>query len=202
MARIRLAPVLRAGFARLCRPLFAAALLLLGGAAVAADFSVGVAGGVDRGRVTCVAAFACDSHSTFGKIFVTYQLDNAFELQALYFDAGHFKGGDTTSLGTEFGGTFKVSGFGLTAGYRWHLADDWSIAARAGAAGVRTRFDYADPFSGSTSKNLVEPFVGLAIDYAITPAIRVGLGYDWTRFKVYTTQGSLQMLGLAAQYSF
>ena len=39
-------------------------------------------------------------------------------------------------------------------------------------AGVRTRFDYADPFSGSTSKNLVEPFVGLAIDYAITPAIR------------------------------
>lgn len=38
--------------------------------------------------------------------------------------------------------------------------------------------------------------------YAITPTLRVGLDYDLTRFKVHTTRGQLQMLGVAAQYSF
>lgn len=61
-----------------------------------------------------------------------------------FFDAGRFKGGDTTPLGTQFGGTFKVNGFGLTAGYRWEFAPLWSVAARAGVASVRTRFDYAN----------------------------------------------------------
>lgn len=165
-------------------------------------WSVGIGVGADRGRVDCVASFACDRSSTAVKLFAGYRVSDPIELQAILFDAGNFKGGDTTPLGTQFGGTFKVSGIGLTGGYRWPFASDWSLVGRAGIAGVRTRFDYANDLAASVGKTTVQPLLGLGVGYAITPALRLGLDYDLTRFKVHVTRGSLQTLGLAAQYSF
>ena len=184
------------------RVLGAAAALLAAGAASGADFSVGAGAGTDRGRVDCVASFACDRSSTHWKLFAGYQLSRVVDIQGVWFDAGHFQGGDTTPLGTEFGGTFKVSGFGLTGGYRWEFAPSWSVAGRAGFASVRTRFDYANSAFGSASKTTIQPLFGIGLGYAITPSARLSLDYDATRFKVHTTHGSLQMLGVAVQYSF
>ena len=178
------------------------AAALIGARAAAADFSVGVGVGADRGRVDCVASFPCDHSSASAKLFAGYRVSEAVDVQAVYFDAGRFKGGDTTPLGTEFGGTFKVSGFGLTGGYRWDFAPSWSLAGRAGLAAMRTRFDYANAAFGSASKTTVQPLLGLGLGYAITPTVRLSLDYDVTRFKVHTTRGSLQMLGVSAQYSF
>lgn len=179
-----------------------AGAMLASAAAGAAGLNLGVAAGIDRGRVDCVAAFACDRSSNHAKVFVGYQLSDSIDLQAVYFDGGRFKGGDTTPLGTQFGGDFKVNGFGLTVGYRWEFAPSWSLSARAGIASVRTRFDYASPFSGSASQTRTQPLLGLGIGYAIAPNWRLGLDYDVTRFKVHTTQGPLQMLGLSTQFSF
>lgn len=184
------------------RWLFAAAALIGASAAVAADFSVGVGAGADRGRVDCVASFPCDRGSAGWKLFAGYQISEAVDLQAVWFDAGRFKGGDTTPLGTEFGGTFKVSGFGFTGGYRWDFAPSWSLAGRVGLAAMRTRFDYANAAFGSASKTTAQPLLGLGLGYAIAPSVRLSLDYDLTRFKVHTTRGSLQMLGVSAQYSF
>ena len=184
------------------RWLFAAAALIGTGPIAAADFSVGVGAGADRGWVDCVASFACDRGSAGWKLFAGYQLSEAVDVQAVWFDAGRFKGGDTTPLGTEFGGIFKVSGFGLTGGYRWDFAPSWSLAGRVGLAAMRTRFDYANAALGSASKTTVQPLLGLGLGYAITPTVRLSLDYDLTRFEVHTTRGPLQMLGVAAQYSF
>ena len=170
--------------------------------AAAAEFSIGAGAGVDRGRVDCVASFPCDRSSTHAKLFAGYRLTDTIDLQLVYFDGGSFKGGGTTPLGTEFGGKFKVDGLGFTAGYRWGFAPAWSLAGRAGLASVRTRFDYANPVWGSASQTNVHPLLGVGIAYAITPTLRLGLDYDLTRFKVHTTRGPLQMLGLAAQYTF
>ena len=172
------------------------------GSAAAEGFSIGLGAGPDRGRVDCVASFACDRSSSHWKLTGGYRLAEPIDLQAVWFDAGRFKGGDTTPLGTEFGGTFKVGGFGLTAGYQRDIAPGWSVVARAGAASVRTRFVYENSAYGSASKTTLQPLVGAGISYAISPALRVGIDYDVTRFKVHTRRGSLQMLGLAAQYSF
>jgi len=182
-----------------------AALALTGAtAANAAGFGIGIAAGPDRGRVDCVASFACDRSSAFAKLFAAYRFDDAFDMQAVYFDGGSFRGGDTAPLGTEFGGRFKVNGLGLTAGYRWSFAPSWSLSARAGLASVRTRFEYAAPFDGiaSVSRTTTQPLLGAGVAYAVTPQVRFGLDYDVTRFKVHTTRGPLQMLGLSAQYSF
>jgi predicted porin len=184
------------------RCLFTVAALIGASEVAAADFSVGVGAGADRGRVDCVASFPCDHGSADWKLFAGYRISETLDVQAVFFDAGRFKGGDTTPLGTEFGGRFKVSGFGLTGGYRWQLAPSWSLGGRAGLAAVRTRFDYADTTLGSAGKTTLQPMVGLGLAYAITPTVRLSLDYDVTRFKVHTTRGSLQMLGLAAQYSF
>ena len=184
------------------RWLLAAAALIGGGAASAADFSIGLAAGADRGRVDCVASAPCNRSSAHSKLYAGYQLSEAIDVQAVYFDAGRFKGGDTTPLGTEFGGTFKVNGFGVTAGYRWGFAPSWSLTTRAGLASVRTRFDYANTVWGSASQTTAQPLLGLGVAYAITPTLRLGLDYDVTRFKVHTTRGPLQMFGLAAQFSF
>lgn len=177
---------------------------LLGASALAgaADFSVGLSAGADQGRVDCVASFPCERRSSHVKLSAGFQLAPAVEVQAVYFDAGRFKGGDPVPGGGEFGGNYKVSGFGFTAGYRWDLVPLWSLTARAGLASVRTRFEYANTVWGSVSKSTAQPLFGIGVAYAITPTVRVGLDYDATRFKVHTTQGRLQMLGVAAQFSF
>jgi hypothetical protein len=190
--------------ARACRArwLLAAAGLIGGGAAPAADFSVGLGVGADQGRVGCIASAPCDRRSTQWKLVAGYHVSDVIELQALYFDAGHFSGGNTAPLGTEFGGRFKVNGFGMTAGYRWAFAPAWSLAARAGLASVRTRFDYANPAWGNARQATTQPLLGLGIGYAVTPALLVGIDYDVTRFKVHTTRGPLQMFSLSSQFSF
>lgn len=182
--------------------LLATVALAGSGGAIAGDFSVGVGAGVDRGRVDCAVSFPCASGSAHWKLFAGYRITETVEVQAVWLDAGHFKGGDTSPLGTEFGGTFEVSGFGLTGGYRWEFAPSWSLAGRAGLASVRTRFDYADAAVGSASKTTTQPLLGLGLACAITPAVRLSLDYDVTRFEVHTSRGPLQMLGLAVQYSF
>jgi predicted porin len=195
--RVRIAPIHRRD-----RWLLAAAATVVSGAAGAGDFSLGAGVGADRGRVECVDSFSCDSSSGHWKVFAGYRWGEAFELQAVYFDAGRFKGGGTTPLGTEFGGAFEVRGIGLTGGYRWAFSPSWSLVGRAGLASVRTRFDYADATVSSVSKTNVQPLLGLGLAYAVTPAVRLSLDYDVSRFKVHTDRGSLQMLGLSAQYSF
>ncbi|MCE9659206.1 MAG: outer membrane beta-barrel protein [Burkholderiales bacterium] len=184
------------------RSLLASTALLGAGAAAAADFSIGAGVGADRGRGRCVDSFACDRSDVQWKLFVGRQFSDAFDVQAVVFDAGRFKGGDTTPLGTEFGGSFKVRGVGLTGGWRWALAPSWSVAGRIGVAAVRTRFSYADGGTGAASETTAQPLAGVGIGYAITPAVRLSLDYDVSRFKVHKTHGSLQTLGLAAQYSF
>ena len=189
----------RRGFARSG---LGAAAWLAAGAACGADFSIGAGAYADRGRVDCVASFPCDRSSAGGKLSVGYRVGPEVDVQAVWFDAGRFHGGDTTPLGTEFGGTFKVSGFGLTAGYRWDLAPSWSLVGRAGLAAVRTRFDYANTAFGSASRTTAQPLLGVDLAYAIAPNVRVSVDCDLTRFKVHTTRGPLQMLGVAVQYSF
>ncbi len=166
------------------------------------DFSIGVGVGAARGRVDCVASFPCDHSGSSAGISAAYRFTDSVELRAAYFGAGSFKGGDTSPLGTKFGGTFKVGAIGLTGGYTWLFAPSWSLTGRAGVASVRTRFDYENAVWGSASKTTLQPLLGVGIAYAITPTIRVGIDYDATRFKVHTTRGPLQMLGVAAQFSF
>ena len=178
------------------------AMSLVAGAACAGEVSVGLGAGADRGKVDCVASAPCDHRSTQWQLFADYALNDAVGLRAVYFDAGRFDGGDTTPQGLEFGGRFKVSGVGLTAAYRWALAPQWSLTARAGLAAVRTRFDYANPVWGSASKTTAQPLIGASVSYAITPAVRIAVDWDAARFKVHTTQGPLQMLGVSAQLSF
>jgi hypothetical protein len=168
----------------------------------AGDFSVGAGVGVDRGKTDCVNSYACEHGSTHAKVFLGYRVAQGVELQAAVFDGGKFDGGDTSPLGTPFGGRFKVDGIGLAAGYRWSFAPAWSLKGQLGVASVRTRFDYAAPFSGEVSKRTTQPLVGVSAAYAIAPNWQLSLDYDETRFKVHTTRGSLRMLGFAAQYTF
>ena len=168
----------------------------------AKDFSIGVGAGAASGRVDCVASFACDRSGTSASVSAAYRFTDSIDARVQYFGAGSFKGGDTTLLGTEFGGSFKVGAIGLTGGYTWIFAPSWSLTGRAGFASVRTRFDYQNAVWGSASKTTLQPLLGVGIAYAITPTIRLGIDYDATRFKVHTTRGPLQMLGVAAQFSF
>ena len=64
------------------------------GTAAAADFSIGVGVGTDRGHVECAGAFPCDRSSSHGKLFAAYRINDAVDMQAVIFDAGRFKGGD------------------------------------------------------------------------------------------------------------
>ena len=195
-------PAVPAPAHRLIRAILAVIVFVAVPARAAEGFSVGVAAGPARGRVDCVASFACDRSGGFASVSAGYQLNDAWDVRAQFFDASTFEGGDTTPLGTPFGGSFKVAGIGVTGGYTWRFAPSWSATGRIGLATVRTRFEYSAPFSGSASQTTTQPLVGIGVGYAVTPTIRIGIDYDATRFKVHTTRGPLQMLGVAAQFSF
>lgn len=171
-------------------------------AAGAQSFSVGIAAGPDRGRVDCVTSFPCDRASTQLKLTGTWGFAGDWDAQLAYFRAGSFQGGDPIPSGGEFGGTFRVDGVGLTAGYRWTFAPGWSAVTRLGVASMRTRFEYANALAADVSKTTLQPLAGVGVGYAITPSVRIGVDFDATRFKVYRAQGSLRMLGVAAQFSF
>ncbi|MEO8835617.1 MAG: outer membrane beta-barrel protein [Caldimonas sp.] len=199
----RLSPSFRRAVSFIALRTLAGALAAAGaGAAHAQDFLIGIAAGSDRGRVDCVASFPCDRSSSRWKLTGAWRFADPWDLQLAYFSGGRFHGGDPIPAAAEFGGTFRVEGIGLTAGYRWPFAPSWSAVGRLGAASMRTRFEYANALAGDVSKTTLQPLAGVGIDYAITPSVRIGIDYDVTRFKVYRTQGSLRMLGLAAQFSF
>ena len=189
--------------AKLVQPTAVLILSTLLTAPVRADgISIGIGAGIDRGRTDCVTAYACDHGNSFGKVDAAYRLDSGVEFRTLAFDAGRFQGGDTTPLGTPFGGRFRVTGAGFVAGYRWAFAPGWSLLGQASVASVRTRFDYAAPFSGDVSETTTQPLVGASLGYDVAPNWRVSLEYEQTRFKVYTTRGSLQLLGASVHYVF
>ena len=186
----------------LSRCMCAVSLLLASLTARAGDFSIGLGVGADQGKTDCVAGYSCEHGSTHAKLFLGYRVTNGIEAQAVLFDGGKFDGGDTSPLGTAFGGRFKVDGIGVAAGYRWSFMPGWSLKGQLGLARVRTRFDYAAPFSGDVSESTTQPLIGMSVGYDLTPNWRLSVDYDATRFKVHTTRGSLQMLGASAQYTF
>jgi len=186
----------------LSRCVFAVGLVLASLTARAGDFSIGLGAGADQGKTDCVAGYSCEHGSTHAKLLLGYRVTDGVEVEAVLFDGGKFDGGDTSSLGTAFGGRFKVNGIGLAAGYRWSFMPGWSLKGQLGVASVRTRFDYAAPFSGDVSESTTQPLVGVSVGYDLTSNWRLSVDYDATRFKVHTTRGSLQMLGASAQYTF
>lgn len=179
-----------------------ALLVCLPAPAAAADWQIGLAAGLARGRVDCAATFPCDRSDIAGKLSLAYRFAPAFDAQLAYLRGGRFDGGGRTPPGTEFGGDFDVDAVGLTAGYHWSIAPLWSAVVRLGVASVHTTFEYANPAFGSSGKTSVQPLVGLGVAYQISPTVSVGLDYDATRLKAYTRHGSLQMLGIAAQLFF
>ncbi|CAN5473540.1 hypothetical protein BH10PSE17_BH10PSE17_02390 [soil metagenome] len=168
----------------------------------AEGFSVGVGAGLTNGRVDCVDTRSCDHSDGGWQLSAGYAVDEHIDIRATWFDAGHFEGGNLASNILPFGGRFKVTGIGLTAGYGLDIATDWRMTGRAGIAAVRTRFNPDDPAEGSSRKTLPQPLFGLDLAYQAAPGVQVGLGYDLTRFKVHTTRGALQTFGAFARYSF
>jgi len=194
--------VARRALAQVRAGLFATSLSFAGAQAGAQSFSVGVAAGAADGRVECIDIFPCDRSGNSWKVTGAWRFATPFDVQLAAFGAAKYKGGDRTALGTPFGGDFSIEGIGVTAGYWWSFAPRWNLVGRIGGASVRTKFDYAPPFSGSRSKTELEPLAGLGVAFDVTPQLRVGIDYDETRFKAHTRHGSLRMLGAAAQYSF
>src|SRR6188508_269032 len=83
------------------RTLVLCAALLAAGGTRAGDFSLGAGLAVSHGKGRCVDSFACDRSSFGGKAFGGYRVDDAWDVEAVYFGGHDFKGGDTTPLGTE-----------------------------------------------------------------------------------------------------
>ncbi len=184
----------------------ALALLLSAGFAVAAEPTPWYAGGgigLDDGRVDCLSGFKCDHTDKFFRVFGGYRLDDHVELQADWFQAGHFNGADTTPLGTKFNGEFGVTGFAFTGGYRYRFAPAWSVVGRAGVSVMRANFDYANPaYGGDKSKTTAQPYGSASLSYDVAPNVTVNLDYDLTRFKAHHDNGVLQLFGVSAQYAF
>ena len=177
--------------------LCAAVLAGLAGAASAQGY-VGALAGMSRYGVDCAGTTECDKSGSTGKIYGGYS-----ESPNWAFEVGYINFGEMSASDGVLSGKVKSSALLVGGAYRTAVATDVTTVLRLGIARVKSKVD-ADllGFSGSQSDNKVTFYAGLGLEYAITNAIKVVAGWDFTRFEVADQDGTVHNFGLGAQIGF
>lgn len=146
----------------------------------------------------CTGVQACDRNAVGGKAMLGYSFGNGFALEGGYSNFGKFKASEG-----NVGLSAKPEALSIGGAYTAALTPDWGLTGRLGVARVRTKLN-ADvgALTGSDSETKTQPIVGLAVNYAVTPAVRLELGVDATRAQYQGEKSNVRMVSLGARMAF
>lgn len=146
----------------------------------------------------CTGVQACDRSNTGGKAVLGYSFGNGFSLEGGYTHFGKFRASDGA-----VGLSAKPEALSLGGAYTAALGPQWSLVGRVGVARVRTKLNAeVGSLSGSDSERSTQPIVGLAVNYALTPAARIELGVDATRAQYQGERSNVRLVSLGARFAF
>lgn len=159
---------------------FAAALIA--GAAHAGESDnkaygyVNVAGGRAHLNVECVGVTTCDTNATGLKLIGGYKLSNGLGFEGGYVNFGKAKAANAT--GSEQVKTSAITFGGIyTAGM-----GNWGFNMRLGAALVKTKYtNDLGSIDISASETSTKPYVGVGVEYGLTPTTKLELAVDTTK---------------------
>ncbi|MCR5863877.1 MAG: outer membrane beta-barrel protein [Aquincola tertiaricarbonis] len=173
-----------------------AAAVCAGTASAQAYLGAGISAA--RINVDCDGADRCDRSDTGGKLYGGWRFGNG-----LAAELGYISFGKATASDAGLSGDVKVSGFTVAAAYRAPIATDWALTGRLGIASLKTKVSAsAGSLSGSDDERHTSPYLGLAVDYAFTPMLKLELSADFSRAKYDSEKAAVRSLGLGLRYDF
>lgn len=181
------------------KTLLALATTLACGGALAQGY-LGLTLGNTTQDVNCSGWSRCDDSDTGFKLYGGYKFAPNMSLEGGYTDFGSVGLGNTLASGSYSATALSVGG-----AFFLPLAPKLTGTARLGLAYVDADYGYAGPFglfAASSSDSSVEPYLGLALSYALTPQLSLTGSLDWQRVKYPNGSGSARMLGLGLSYGF
>jgi hypothetical protein len=146
----------------------------------------------------CSGVQGCDRNATGGKAMLGYSLGNGLAIEGGYTYFGKFRA--SNSLVDV---RVKPQTLSIGAAYTAALNQDWGLVGRVGVARVRTQVSAdAGLLSSSDSQNSTQPIIGLAVNYTLSPTVKLELGVDATRAKYEGERTNLHMVSLGARMAF
>lgn len=158
-----------------------------------------VGGSLGWGHVPtdCTADYRCQENDVGYKLYVGYA-----DTAAVAAELGLIQFGKARLTATASSGRIEVKGRAITLAlaFRAQLAGGLQGVARVGAASVtmseRSNFGLAD--QGTT----LQPYLGLGLEYALTPALKGSVSADVTEGRTERDRGNFLLVGAGLQYGF
>jgi OOP family OmpA-OmpF porin len=173
------------------------ALLLLSSMASAQGY-VGIATGPTQQKVDCSGTLSCDTRDTGRKLYGGYKFSPIGAVELSYFDFGQVN----AKIGDEFV-DYTASSFSIGGAVFLPLAPRLTAVARLGISSSKAEVSGSwDNFSGSTSETHTNPYVGLGLDFAITPTLSLTGSFDRARIKFNNTSASTTLLAIGVSQAF
>ena len=175
----------------------AAASLVSTGAMAQAYVSGGV--GMSRADIDCEGVATCDKNDVAVKLTGGYSLGNGFAAELGYINFGKAKLADS-----GVSADVKANAFTLGGAYRAELSPAFGLSARLGLARVKTKVSASVPGfgSGSLSETKTKPYVGVGVDYALAPQLKLEVGADFTRGEIQGEKADLSAVTVGLRFDF
>jgi hypothetical protein len=165
---------------------------------------ISLSGGPSKTSADCTGTTACDNSSTSGRVIVGYRVLPTLAIEASYAYLGKITATvpiDEDSVDASIKG--RSIGIGVAALVPFGASKQWTGIARVGVASVRTTVSVSSSsVSGSDSDTKTEPYVGLGLNYALTPMFDVGLAWDNTRINYSGSKATVNSYSVVGSIKF
>lgn len=162
---------------------------------------VGIAGGTTQQSVNCSGWSSCDKGDTGFKLYGGYRFSKLAAIELGYTDFGSA----SLSAGSVASGSYSATALGIGGALFLPIAPKFTGIARLGLASVDADYSTTGPFGlfgASSSESSIEPYIGFALAYALTPQLSLTGSFDYTRADYPRGSGNARMLGLGLSLSF
>lgn len=177
--------------------LLAIAALLVSTSSMAQIY-MGAAGGLTNQDVNCDGWSSCDKSDTGFKLYGGYRFTPIVSGEVTYTDFGK------VGLSTPgFSGSYSGKALGLGAAFTVPLANKLYGVGRVGLANTEADYDSSNVvFYSSTSDSSIEPYFGLALNYALTPQLSLTGSFDYTHFDYPRGSGGATLFAIGVSFAF
>lgn len=187
------------------KKMIVATMMALVAGSAAAQVSVEGAFGLTDLDVDCAGTTHCDNSGTGAKLVLGYALNPNISVEVGYVNFGDAKAGVIVSPYGLVEATLKSNAFYIGGAARGDFSHGFSGVARLGIAQVETKTEVSTFYgSGSQSKSEVNALFGLALEYALTPKLKLTGGVDFTQSPIAEDNetATLRLLSIGLKYNF
>jgi len=160
-----------------------------------------VSGGAGFGHANfdCSGATTCDNNDTAFKFVGGYGFGNGLAAEVGYIAFGKATASDATV-------SAEVKATAVTVGVAYQVAfgKDWGANFRLGIASMKTAVSgtVVGLGSASDSETNTTPYVGAGVTYAVSKAVKFGLGADFSRAEYAGEKADVRALTFNVRFDF